>query len=89
MKVMMTCELVSESDSVGYLVSFIYLLIFFSIFVDFFAFIVTVQIRADRKQSVRERRVGSGNVLELGFEHGTSVAQRRCMSARCSQSYWH
>ncbi len=46
------------------------------------------QIRADRKRSGRERGgVGSGKVLESGFELGTPVAQKPFMSARCPQDY--
>ncbi len=49
-------------------------------FLAFLAFIVTGQIRIDRKRSGRERG-GSGKVLKSGFEQGTPVAQQRCMSA--------
>ncbi len=31
--------------------------------------------------------VGSGKVLEPGFELGTPIAQPRCMSAHCPQGY--
>ncbi len=54
----------------------------------FLPFIMIRQIRADRKRSGRERGgVGSGKVLESGFELGTPVAQKPFMSARCPQDY--
>ncbi len=50
---------------------------FFKIFFCILAFIMIGQIRADRKQSGRERGagLGSGKVLELGFELGMPVVQ--------------
>ncbi len=40
-----------------------------------FAFFMTGQCRADRKQSGRNRGAGSGKVHDLGFELGTPIAQ--------------
>ncbi len=42
---------------------------------NFFAFIVIGQCRWDRKQSGRKRGMGSGKILEPGFELGTRSAR--------------
>ncbi len=48
-----------------------------------FAFIIIGPCRDDRRGSGREMGVGSGKVLELGFELGSPVTQQHYMSARC------
>ncbi len=64
-----------------------WMFLIFLLVVNFFAFIVIGQCRWDRKQSGRKRGMGSGKILEPGFELGTPVAQQRIMSTSCPQGY--
>ncbi len=45
------------------------------------------QFRAESLEE-RERGVGPGKVLKLGFELGMPIAQRCCMLAHCPQGNW-